>query len=254
MKLSFILNQIVQAGTVAKDTSHLVADTAKRAAAQLPDIASAAAPKESTISLLELIVKGGYLMIPIGILSLIAVYVIIERYIAIKKASKSDGNFMNNIKDFIKNGNIEAAKSLCKNSTSPQARMIEKGVSRIDKPIKEVENSIENVGKLEIYKLEKNLNILGIIAGIAPMFGFIGTIAGVIKIFYNISLADNISIGLISGGLYEKMVTSAAGLVVGVFAFVGYHWLNIMVDKIVHKMESNSIEFIDVLQESNIAK
>lgn len=227
-----------------------VSDTAKA----VINVAATAEPKESSISLFELIVKGGYLMIPIGILSVIAVYVIIERIIALKKASRSDVNFMNNIKDFIKNGNIEAAKSLCKNSSSPQARMIEKGISRIGKPIKEIEDSIENVGKIEIYQLEKNLNILGIVAGIAPMFGFIGTIAGVIKIFYNISLADNISIGLISGGLYEKMVTSAAGLVVGVFAFIAYHWLNMILDKIIHNMESNSIEFIDLLQEANLSK
>jgi biopolymer transport protein ExbB len=209
----------------------------------------AMAPKETSISLIELLMKGGYLMIPIGILSLIAIYVLIERYMAIRKASHSDNNFMNNIKDFIKNGNIEAARSLCKNSTSPQARMIEKGISRMGKPVKEIEASIENTGKLEVYKLEKNLAVLGIIAGIAPMFGFIGTIMGVIKIFYNISLADNISIGLISGGLYEKMITSAAGLVVGVFAFIAYHWLNIMVDKVIQRMETNSIEFIDLLQE-----
>lgn len=245
--------QITQPGNVINDTAKAIADTAQNAMAAI-NTPITPMPKEDTISLLNMLIKGGYLMIPIGILSLIAVYVIIERYITIKKASKSEDNFMNNIKDFVKNGNIEAAKSLCRNSSSPQAKMIEKGISRMDKPIKEIETSIENVGKLEVYKLEKNLGILGIIAGIAPMFGFIGTIVGVIKIFYNISLADNISIGLISGGLYEKMVTSAAGLVVGVFAFIGYHWLNMMIDKVVHQMESNSIEFIDLLQEANTGK
>lgn len=208
-----------------------------------------AAPKEVTLSLLDMIMKGGYVMIPIGILSLITIYVMIERYITIKKASRIEHNFMNNIKEFVLSGNIDSAKSLCKNSTSPQARMIEKGISRIGNPLKEIEAAIENVGKLEIYKLEKNVSILAIIAGIAPMLGFVGTILGVIKIFYNISLADNISIGLISGGLYEKMVTSAAGLVVGIFSFICFHFLNIMIDKIVHQMESNSIEFIDLLQE-----
>lgn len=246
-----IFLQITQPGSVLHDTVKALADTAQQAAAAINmPVAPLSAQKEATISLLDMMIKGGYLMIPIVILSLIAVYVIVERYIAIKKASKSDANFMNNIKDFVKNGNIEAARSLCRNSSSPQAKMIEKGVSRIDKPLKEVETSVENVGKLEVYKLEKNLNILGIIAGIAPMFGFIGTILGVIKIFYNISLADNISIGLISGGLYEKMVTSAAGLVVGVFAFIGYHWLNMMIDKVVQRMESDAIEFIDILQEA----
>ena len=242
--MSLIL-QITQTGSAAHDTMKAVADTTAKVVQSLP----AATPKVDTISLLDLIMKGGWVMIPIGILSVIAIYVLIERYISIKRSSKVDNNFMNNIKDFINNKNFDAAKSLCKNSSSPQARMIEKGLSRIGKPIKEIEESIENVGKLEVYKLEKNLSILGIVAGIAPMFGFVGTISGVIKIFYNISLADNISIGLIAGGLYEKMVTSAAGLIVGIFAFVGYHWLNIMVDKVIHRMESNSLEFIDLLQE-----
>lgn len=225
-----------------------LADTVKTALAQVtaPLIPQ---PTEDSLSLLDMVMKGGYIMIPIGILSFISIYVLIERYITIKRASKSDKNFMNNIKDFILNGNIEAAKSLCKNSPNPQSRMIEKGISRIGRPLKEIEASMENVGKLEVYVLEKNLGILAIVAGIAPMLGFVGTIMGVIKIFYNISLADNISIGLISGGLYEKMVTSAAGLIVGIFSFIAYHWLNIMVDKAVQRMEINSIEFIDLLQE-----
>lgn len=248
-----IFLQITQPGTAVVDTLKAIADTAQQAVAAI-NTPVLPMPKEDTISLLDMLIKGGYLMIPIGILSLITIYVIVERYMSIKKASKTDANFMNNIKDFIKNSNLEAAKSLCKNSTSPQAKMIEKGLARINKPIKEIETAIENVGKLEIYKLEKNLSILGIIAGIAPMFGFIGTIVGVIKIFYNISLADNISIGLISGGLYEKMVTSAAGLVVGVISFIGYHWLNMMVDKTVQHMESDSIEFMDALQESNLSQ
>ncbi len=126
--------------------------------------------------------------------------------------------------------------------------MIEKGISRIGRPIAEIERSMESVGKFEISKLERNLKILGIVAGIAPMLGFIGTIMGVIKIFYNISLADNISIGLISGGLYEKMITSASGLIVGVLAYVGYHYLNLLLDKVVFKMEDHAIEFIDILQ------
>jgi biopolymer transport protein ExbB len=127
--------------------------------------------------------------------------------------------------------------------------VVEKGIARIGKPIKEIESAMEGVGKLEVAKMEKNISILGIVAGIAPMFGFIGTISGVIKIFYNISLADNISIGLISGGLYEKMITSAAGLVVGVFSFVSYHYLNLMIDRTIYKIEASSIDFIDVLQD-----
>ena len=250
-----IFLQITQPGSAVHDTVKALADTAQKAAAaaaNLPVVPSTT--KEDTISLLDLIVKGGYLMIPLGLLSLITIYVIIERYITIRRASKNDSNFMNNIKDFVKNGNIEAAKSLCKNSTSPQAKMIEKGIARIGKPIKEIETSIENVGKLEVNKLEKNLSILGIVAGIAPMVGFVGTIWGVIKIFYDISLQDNISIGIISSGLYQKMITSLGGLTIGIFAFISYHWLSIMVDKVVQNMESNSIEFMDILQESNISK
>ena len=207
------------------------------------------APVQDSLSLLDLMMKGGYIMIPIGILSILSIYVLIERFITIKKASKIDDNFMNNVRDFILQGNIESAKSICKNAQHPVGKMIEKGITRIGKPMKEIESSMDAVGKIEIGKLEKNTRILGIVAGIAPMFGFIGTISGVIKIFYKISLADNISIGLISGGLYEKMITSAAGLVVGVFAFVGYHWLNMLIDKLSFKMEISSMEFIDMLQE-----
>ena len=238
--LSTILLQITQ-------TAGAVHDTMAKAAASVAT--AAAAPKEDSLSLLTLIIKGGYIMIPIGILSIISIYILIERFITINNAGKMDKNFMNTIKDFVQNGNMNAAKALCKNSNSPVAKMVEKGINRIDKPIKEVEGAIENVGKIEVLKLEKNLGILGIIAGIAPMFGFIGTISGVIKIFYNISLADNISIGLISGGLYEKMITSAAGLVVGIFAYVSYHVLSMMLDKVVYKMETATVEFIDLLQE-----
>lgn len=156
---------------------------------------------------------------------------------------------MDRIRDYIHEGKVDAALTLCQGTDHPLARMIEKGVKKIGRPLKEVEDSIEVVGKFEIYKLDKNLTILAVIAGIAPMFGFIGTIAGVIKIFYNISLADNISIGLIAGGLYEKMVTSASGLLVGIIAFIGYHWLSILVDRIVHRLETSVMSFIDILQE-----
>ena len=240
--LSSILLQITT-------TTGAVQDTLAHAASTVAAVAAPVGPKEDSLSLLTLIMKGGYIMIPIGILSVLSIYILIERWIIIRKANKLESNFMLTIKDYVKNGNITAAKAFTKSSSAPVYKMIEKGLNRIDKPIKEVESAIEGVGKLEVAKLEKNLNILGIIAGIAPMFGFIGTISGVIKIFYNISLADNISIGLISGGLYEKMITSAAGLVVGIFAYVGYHILSMMVDSVVAKMETASVEFIDLLQE-----
>jgi biopolymer transport protein ExbB len=219
-------------------------------AATVPTAAQVA-PKQDTLSLLDLIIKGGYIMIPIGVLSLISIYVLIEKFISIRKAGKVNADFMNNVKEHVKKGNIEGATSVCKSNPSAISNVIGKGIARIGKPIKEIESAMEGVGKLEVAKMEKNISILGIVAGIAPMFGFIGTISGVIKIFYNISLADNISIGLISGGLYEKMITSAAGLVVGVFSFVSYHYLNLMIDRTIYKIEAGSIEFIDVLQDPN---
>ena len=227
-------------------TTGAIADTVNQA---VSGITTPTAPPPATLSLWELVVKGGPVMIPIGLLSMIAIYIFIERYLAIRKASKMDNNFMNNIRDFMHHGNVDAAKAMCRNTDSPIARLVEKGISRIGKPIREIEAAIENTGKLEVHKLEKNLGILGIIAGIAPMFGFVGTIIGVIKIFYNISLADNISIGLIAGGLYEKMITSASGLIIGIFAYVGYHYLAIMTDKVIFKIESNAVEFIDLLEE-----
>lgn len=226
-------------------TTGAITDTVNQA---ITGISTPVAPPD-TINLWDMLVKGGPVMIPIALLSMIAIYILIERYLAISKASRIDNNFMNNIRDFMHHGNVDAAKSLCKNTNSPIARLVEKGISRIGKPIREIEAAIENTGKLEVHKLEKNLGILGIIAGIAPMFGFVGTIIGVIKIFYNISLADNISIGLIAGGLYEKMITSASGLVIGIFAYVGYHYLAIMTDKVIFKIESNAVEFIDLLEE-----
>ena len=235
-----ILLQIVSGAASAADTGkHLVTSAAT----------PAVVPKQASLSLLDLIVKGGPIMIPMGILSVLTIYFFFERFITIKKAAKLENNFMNNIKDYIHNGNMDAAKALCKNSTAPAARMVEKGITRIGKPIKEIEEAMESVGKLEINRLEKNLSVLSLIGRIGPIFGFIGTIAGVIKIFYDISLTDNISIGVISTGLYQKMITSASGLVVGLLAFIGYYILNSMLDKTINKMEIASVEFMDMLQE-----
>ncbi len=211
--------------------------------------AAAATTAQPTMSLLDLIMKGGWVMIPIGILSVIAVYLTIERFITISRASKVDTGFMANVKSMLLDGKTDAALSLCRSNNSPIARLLEKGIKRLGKPIKEIESAVENTGKLEIYKLEKNLSYLGIIAGIAPMFGFIGTISGVIRIFYNISLADNISISLIAGGLYEKMITSAAGLAVGIVAHIAFHYLNTMIDRVSFQLESTTVEFIDLIQE-----
>lgn len=234
---------LLQVPATATTVTAAVVDTAKNAAT------AAAGADTNQMSLMQLIIKGGVIMIPLGILSLLSVYLIIERYIFIKKASRSGKNFLNSMRDVLHSNNIEAAKALCKNADNPQARVLAKGISRIGMPYKDIEDAMENAGRLEVYSLEKNLNILGIIAGIAPMFGFIGTILGVIKIFYNISLANNISIGLIAGGLYEKMITSAAGLSIGIFSFIAFHWLSIMVNKTVQKMEMVSMEFLETVQD-----
>lgn len=188
-------------------------------------------------------------MVPIGVLSLLAVYFAIERFLVIRKASRIDQNFMSSIRDHLLNGKMDAAQSLCRNTNTPIARLLLKGIKRIGKPIKEVESAVESEGKLEIYKLDKNMNYLGIIAAIAPMMGFVGTIAGVIKIFYTISIEKNISIDIIAGGLYEKMITSAAGLLVGIFAYVCFNILNSMVDRVSYMLEQNAVDFIDLIQE-----
>jgi biopolymer transport protein ExbB len=225
-----------------------VHDSVANAVSQIPTATSSVPLNVDSLSLFDLVVKGGWIMAPLVLLSLIAVYVFMDRLIAIIKVRRKDNSFMQKVKEYILEMKIDNAKTLCQATNSPDSKMIEKGLNSIGKPISEIEKNMESVGKTEISKLENNLKILGIIASIAPMLGFIGTILGVIKIFYNISLADNISIGLISSGLYEKMITSASGLMIGVLAYIGYHYLNILLDRIILRMESHAIEFIDILQ------
>ncbi len=246
--LNSILLQIT-ATTGGTGTTQTAVDTSQQAV-NAAQAVTEAAPTQVSISLFEFVMKGGYIMIPIGILLFIALYVIIERTIALSKASRSDKNFMNTIKDFIVSGNIDAAKTLCKSNTSPQAAVIGKGLTRLGKPSSEIREAMEGAGRLEVHELERNMIILNIVGRIAPMFGFVGTIIGVVKIFYNIAQGDGvIQIKSISGGLYEKMITSAGGLVVGVIAFAGYHVLNITVEKIINRIESTSVDFMDVLNE-----
>lgn len=207
--------------------------------------------QSSIVSLWDIIQKGGLIMIPIGILFTAAIFIFIERFITVRRALASEGNFVKDIKSEIESGNTDKALVLCKNNKLPIARMIEKGIKRIGRPIKEIEEAIEIVGKFEIYDLEKGLPILAVIAGIAPMFGFLGTIFGVIKIFFDISQTADVSIGVVSSGLYVKMVSSAAGLVVGIMAYIFYNWLTIKVAKVVNRMERNAVDFLDFLQESD---
>lgn len=200
-------------------------------------------------SAFQLLLKGGPVMIPLALLFFATIYLFIERFITIKKASQIDSNFMRNVKDYILQGNIEGAKSLCKATNSPVAKIIEKGIQRIGRPVKDIENAIESAGKIEISKLEKNVGILNTIAGLAPMFGFLGTILGVITIFQEISIKNSIEIGTISGGLYVKMITSAAGLFIGMIAFAAYSFLTNRIDREMRNMELSAIDFIDLLEE-----
>ncbi len=219
----------------------------------LTDSASAAAAASTSANmpgnLWDMAIKGGVVMIPIGLLFVASLYIAIERYLAINNAAKIDANFMMNIKDMVLNDNILGAKTLCSRTNAPIARMIEKGISLIGKPINTIESSIENVGIMEVYKIEKNVGFLSMIAGLAPMFGFLGTIFGVIQMFYKISLANTIQIDIISGGLYVKMVSSAAGLLLGIIAFASYHFLMLKIDHVANKFESKKLEFIDILQQ-----
>ncbi|MDD4991613.1 MAG: MotA/TolQ/ExbB proton channel family protein [Paludibacter sp.] len=223
-----------------------VADTLSSAVNSIPVV-----PKAAAVSLWDIIQKGGIIMIPIGILFATAIYIFIERFISIRNASASEGNFMVEVQSLIEADKIEKALALCAKTSLPIARMVEKGIKRIGRPIKEIEESIEIVGKFEVYELERGLPILAVIAGIAPMFGFLGTILGVIKIFFDISQTSDVSIGAVSAGLYVKMVSSASGLLVGILAYIFYNWLNIKVAKAVNKMERNAMNFIDFLQEPN---
>jgi len=227
-----------------------VADTAQKIADTVKNLSqTGGATPGDTLRFGDLLVKGGVIMIPIGILAVLGLVIFFERYFTIRKAAKDESNLMMQVRSSILTGNLEAAIAICKNSNSPLGRMLAKGLLRIGRPIKDIEGAIENIGKLEVSKLEKNIGILGIIAGIAPMFGFLGTIYGVIKIFYDISSTGNLSIGTISGDLYVKMVTAAAGLFVGMIAYILYHILNMMVDKVILKLETDAIEFIDLLEE-----
>ncbi|TFH37073.1 MAG: MotA/TolQ/ExbB proton channel family protein [Bacteroidia bacterium] len=205
---------------------------------------------EITLSFGELVLKGGWVMVPIFLLSLIAIYIFVERFYVITKAGHEDMNFMNRIKDYIYDSKIDAAIALCKSSNSPASRMVEKGISRIGRPLNDVNTAIENLGKLEIYKLEKGLPTLATVAGAAPMIGFLGTVIGMIKAFYDMSNAgNNIDVSLLSNGIYTAMVTTVAGLIVGILANFAYNMLVAKVEKVVFRLEATSTEFMDILNE-----
>ncbi|NGF57874.1 MotA/TolQ/ExbB proton channel family protein [Parapusillimonas sp. SGNA-6] len=207
-----------------------------------------AAPQEN-LNLIQLLMKGGWIMIPIILLFFLGLVIFIERYITIRNASKTDSGLMAQIKSNVLSGKLDSAIAVCRSNNSALARMLQKGLTRVGRPIKDIEASIENAGKLEVSRLEKNINILGIIAGIAPMLGFVGTIFGVIQIFREVEIAGGIDIASVSGGLYVKMVSSASGLTIGILAYIGYHVLNMMVERLILRMETEAVEFIDLLDE-----
>lgn len=205
---------------------------------------------EQAISVWELAQEGGFMMIPIVLSSFIAVYIFVERILTINKANKSPDAFISKIKELVLKGDINGAKVLCAQFDSPIARMIEKGVSRIGSPLKNIEASIENLAKIELFKLEKNLSILATISGAAPMMGFLGTVIGMVQAFISIAQEEgSVSPKLLSSGIYTAMVTTVAGLIVGIIAYLAYNYLVTRVSKVVHKMEYSSVEFIDLLQE-----
>ncbi|HEV2481789.1 MAG TPA: MotA/TolQ/ExbB proton channel family protein [Puia sp.] len=207
---------------------------------------AATAQKEN---LWDILMKGGVLMIPLGILLVIAIFVFFERYITIRKASKSDDNFMSIIRDHIVNGNIQAARSLSKNTNNAVARMIDKGIQRVGKPIDAIERSMENVAKLELYHMERNLTILNVIGYIGPLFGFLGTIIGMFELFYTLASTGDYTLSTIAGGIYVKMISSASGLIIGIIAYLGFRYLNSQIDKATYRMEAAAADFIDILQE-----
>lgn len=244
--LGLLLQINTGVNAAAADTTQVVNNAVQQAAAAVP---VQPVLTETSFSLFSMIAKGGVMMIPLGILLVLSIYVLVERLLTLSKASKKNPGLIPGLKDMILSGNIDAAKAMCKSMATPESNMIEKGLSRIGQPMAEIREAMVEAATVELNVLEKNLSILNITGRIAPMFGFVGTIIGVIKIFYDIALANTVEISVISGGLYQKMITSAGGLVVGVLAFIAYHWMNTRIDKIAHRMEESKMKFLDILNE-----
>ena len=211
---------------------------------------TAAAVTEEQLSLIDMATKGGWLMIVLLLLSVIAIYIFGSKWWMIRKASQIDKNFMNDIHDLIHDGKIKSAIELCQKYDSPVARLVEKGIERIGRPLQDIQTAVENMGNVEVGRLEKGLGMLATIAGGAPMIGFLGTVTGMIQAFFKMSTAgNNIDITLLSGGIYEAMVTTVGGLFVGIIAYFGYNFLSSQISNLVFKMESTTIAFIDMLHE-----
>ena len=221
-----------------------------QAAETAAEIPAQAIPQEMEFSLIEMAVKGGWLMLVLLILSIMAIYIFGNKWWMIRKAGKIDKNFMKDIHDLIYEGKIKSAMALCQKYDSPVARLVEKGVERIGRPLTDIQTAVENMGNVEVARLEKGLPMLATIAGGAPMIGFLGTVTGMIRAFFEMANAgNNIDITLLSGGIYEAMVTTVGGLFVGIIAYFGYNFLTSQISNLVFKMENTTIEFIDMLHE-----
>lgn len=235
-----------------QDNMVTVGESAAAATSTVGNTASSVAPPAEDLLIIDLILDSWPIMLPLFILSIIAVYIWVERYLAIQKASKIDGSFMTSLKNNVTQGNLDEAKTLCATSDTPVGRMLHKGISRLGRPLDDISTSIENVGKLEVSNMEKNLSILATISGAAPMIGFLGTVIGMMNTFHKMaagSETSGVEIGDLSEGIMYAMTTTVAGLVVGIIAYLGYNLLVAKVDKVVHKMEDASIEFMDLLNE-----
>ena len=217
---------------------------------QVPVAEAVTEATEIRMSLWDMTLQGGWIMLILAVFSVIAMYIFIERFITINKAAKNDNMFMETIRNYMKDGKLDDAKVLCQKTSTPLSRMIEKGISRIGKPLNDIQTAIENVGNLEVSNLEKGVALLAMISGAGPMLGFLGTVIGMIRAFYDMSMAgNNIDIELLSTGIYQAMVTTVGGLIVGIIAFIFYNILVSQIDKVVNLLESKSIEFMDVLNE-----
>ena len=219
-------------------------------AEQMPDLTAVTVPTEAEINVIDLAFKGGWIMVVLLLLSLMAGYIFIQRLLVIRRAGKEDQNFMNRIKDYIHEGKVDSALNLCRSTNTPSARMIEKGITRLGRPMNDVLVAIENVGNLEIAKLEKGFPLIATTAAGAPMLGFLGTVTGMVRAFFDMANAGtNVDVSLLSGGIYEALVTTVGGLVVGIITLFAYNYLVSQVDNVVNKMEARTMELMDLLNE-----
>ena len=231
----------------------LLQSVAAQAADQMPDLTEVTAttiPAEAEMNIINLAVKGGWIMIVLLILSLIAIYIFVQRFMVIKRAGKEDETFMNRIKDYIHEGKVESALNLCRTTNTPYARMIEKGITRLGRPMSDVLVAIENVGNIEVARLGKGFTWLATTAAGAPMLGFLGTVTGMVRAFFSLASAgNNANISILANGIYEALVTTVAGLIVGIIALFAYNYLSARVNHVMNQLESKTMEFMDLLNE-----